>query len=49
LRIVEITGMDTQADGGTHVKNTREIGKIGILNLENKGAKNKRIYFTLRE
>ncbi|MFH1285954.1 MAG: alanyl-tRNA editing protein AlaXM, partial [Candidatus Micrarchaeota archaeon] len=47
LRIVEITGMDTQADGGTHVKNTREIGKIGILNLENKGAKNKRIYFTL--
>lgn len=47
LRIVEIPGIDTQADGGTHVKNTSEIGKIEILKLENKGAINKRIYFTL--
>ncbi len=48
LRIVEIPGADIQADGGTHVRNTSEIGKIEILKLENKGAANRRIYFTLK-
>lgn len=48
LRIVEIPGADIQADGGTHVKNTSEIGKIEILKLDNKGAANRRIYFTLK-
>ncbi len=48
LRIVEIPGADVQADGGTHVKNTSEIGKIELLKLENKGAANKRIYFVLK-
>lgn len=48
LRIVEIPGADIQADGGTHVKNTSEIGKIEILKLENKGAANRRIYFALK-
>ncbi|VVB98624.1 Alanyl-tRNA editing protein AlaX-M [uncultured archaeon] len=48
LRIVEIPGADIQADGGTHVKNTFEIGKIEILKLDNKGAANRRIYFTLK-
>jgi len=47
LRIVEIPGIDIQADGGTHVKNLREVGKIEILKLENKGKDNRRIYFTL--
>lgn len=47
LRIVEIPGVDIQADGGTHVRNTSEIGRIKILKLENKGMVNKRIYFTL--
>ncbi|MEM4254704.1 MAG: alanyl-tRNA editing protein [Candidatus Norongarragalinales archaeon] len=47
LRVVEIVGLDTQADGGVHVANTRECGKIEITRLENKGAKNKRIYFKL--
>jgi Ser-tRNA(Ala) deacylase AlaX len=47
LRIVEIPGIDTQADGGTHVKNLKEVGKIEILKLENKGKDNRRIYFTL--
>ena len=47
LRIVEIPGVDLQADGGTHVKNTREVGSIEITKLENKGAKNKRVYFKL--
>lgn len=47
LRIVEIGALDVQADGGVHVANTRECGKIEITKLENKGAKNKRIYFKL--
>ncbi|VVB57852.1 Alanyl-tRNA editing protein AlaX-M [Candidatus Anstonella stagnisolia] len=47
LRIVEIEGIDTQADGGTHVKNTSEIGKLELVKMENKGAQNRRIYFKL--
>lgn len=47
LRIVEIPGIDIQADGGTHVRNLKETGRIGILKLENKGSENRRIYFNL--
>jgi misacylated tRNA(Ala) deacylase len=47
LRIVKIGAVDEQADGGTHVKNTKEIGVISIVSLENKGKSNRRIYFTL--
>ncbi len=47
LRIVEIPGVDIQADAGTHVKNTKEIGKIEVVKLDNKGKNNKRIYFRL--
>ena len=47
LRIVEIGDVDTQADGGTHVKNTAEIGSIEIIKLDNKGKSNRRIYFRL--
>lgn len=49
LRIVEIEGIDIQADGGTHVKNTSEIGEIVILSFENKGKSNRRVYFTLKD
>ncbi len=49
LRIVEIEGVDIQADGGPHVRNTREVGKLEFLKLENKGRNNRRIYFTLSE
>jgi misacylated tRNA(Ala) deacylase len=48
LRIVEIPGIDIQADGGTHVRDLSEVGQIEILKLENKGKDNRRIYFTLR-
>ncbi|MCE4615091.1 MAG: alanyl-tRNA editing protein [Desulfurococcales archaeon] len=48
LRIVEIPGLDIQADGGPHVKNTREIGEIVFLRLKNKGRNNRRIYFKIR-
>ncbi len=47
LRIVEIESVDIQADGGPHVGNTKEIGKIVFLKLENKGKNNRRIHFTL--
>ena len=47
LRIVEIVGLDRQADGGTHVKNLKEIGKVELLKTENKGKNNRRIYFRL--
>jgi misacylated tRNA(Ala) deacylase len=45
LRIVEITGVDKQADGGTHVKNLKEVGHIRVLKTENKGKNNRRVYF----
>ncbi|UCC91809.1 MAG: alanyl-tRNA editing protein [Candidatus Aenigmatarchaeota archaeon] len=45
LRIVEIEGFDIQADGGTHVKSTKEIGKIEFIKAENKGKNNRRVYF----
>src|SRR3989344_944129 len=47
LRIVEIPDVDMQADGGTQVKNTSEIGKISLVSVENKGKSNRRMYFTL--
>ena len=48
LRIIEIPDVDTQADGGTHVRNTSEIGEIVLLSVENRGKNNRRIYYTLR-
>ncbi|MFA4908024.1 MAG: alanyl-tRNA editing protein [archaeon] len=47
FRIISIGEFDRQADGGTHVKNTREVGKLRITRHENKGANNRRIYFLL--
>jgi misacylated tRNA(Ala) deacylase len=47
LRIVQIGDVDTQADGGVHVRNTREIGKVQGLRAENKGKSNRRLYFTV--
>jgi misacylated tRNA(Ala) deacylase len=48
IRIVEIEGLDTQADGGTHVANTREVGGMEITGHKSKGRLNKRIEFVLR-
>ncbi len=47
IRIVEIEGLDTQADGGTHVANTREVGQMEITGHKSKGRQNKRIEFVL--
>ncbi|MBA2619453.1 MAG: alanyl-tRNA editing protein [Rubrobacter sp.] len=48
IRIVEIEDLDTQADGGTHVANTREVGEIEITAHRSKGRHNNRIEFVLR-
>ena len=47
VRTVEIVGLDLQADGGTHVHNTSEVGKIRVADYKSKGAINKRIYIEL--
>jgi len=44
VRTVEIVGLDLQADGGTHVRNTNEVGRIRVADYKSKGAINKRIY-----
>ena len=49
VRIVEIKGLDLQADGGTHVRNTSEIGKIRVIDYKSKGKINKRIYVELSD
>lgn len=49
VRIVEIEGVDAQADGGTHVANTEEVGAIRITNHKSKGRENKRVEFVLDE
>jgi len=43
VRTVNIVGLDLQADGGTHVDNTREVGRVTLLKTRSKGANNKRI------
>jgi misacylated tRNA(Ala) deacylase len=48
LRIVEIEGLDTQADGGTHVANTGEVGSLEVIGHKSKGRQNKRLEFVLR-
>ena len=43
IRVVDIVGLDKQADGGTHVKSTKEVGRLRVLKTENKAKGNKRI------
>ncbi|MCJ7701256.1 MAG: alanyl-tRNA editing protein [Anaerolineales bacterium] len=47
VRVVEIEGLDVQADGGTHVRNTSEVGQIRVADYKSKGKINKRIYVEL--
>ena len=47
IRTIEIVGLDLQADGGTHVANTREVGRIRVTGYESKGRINKRIRIAL--
>jgi misacylated tRNA(Ala) deacylase len=47
VRVVEIVGLDIQADGGTHVANTREVGQVRVVGHESKGRINKRLRIAL--
>ncbi|MGC2289649.1 MAG: alanyl-tRNA editing protein [Thermoplasmata archaeon] len=47
LRVIDIQGFDAQADGGTHVHSTAEVGPVTLQKIENKGARNKRLYLSL--
>src|SRR3989338_209176 len=47
LRIVEIEGFDIKACGGTHVANTKEVGRFEFIDAENKGKNNRRVYFRI--
>lgn len=47
VRTVEIVGLDLQADGGTHVANTSEVGRVRVVDYKSKGKINKRIYIEL--
>jgi misacylated tRNA(Ala) deacylase len=49
VRTIEIVGLDLQADGGTHVANTREVGRIRVTGYESKGRINKRIRMALTD
>ncbi len=43
IRIVDIVGLDQQADGGTHVASTRQIGRVSVVKVESKGKANRRV------
>ena len=49
IRTVEIVGLDLQADGGTHVANTREVGRLRVIDYKSKGRINKRIRIALED
>ncbi len=47
VRTIELVGLDLQADGGTHVHNTREVGRIRVVDYKSKGKINKRMYIEM--
>lgn len=49
LRLVDIVDFDVQADGGCHVARLKEIGRLALTKLENKGRANRRVYFVLED
>ncbi|MFZ0544417.1 MAG: alanyl-tRNA editing protein [Candidatus Promineifilaceae bacterium] len=49
VRTVELVGLDLQADGGTHVSNTHEVGRLRVVDYKSKGKINKRIYLEIED
>lgn len=49
VRTVEIVGLDLQADGGTHVRNTSEVGGLRVVDYKSKGKINKRLYLEVTD
>jgi misacylated tRNA(Ala) deacylase len=49
MRIVDIVGLDMQADGGTHVASTKQIGRVQVVKVDNKGRQNRRVRIRLAD
>ena len=49
IRVVDIVGLDKQADGGTHVRSTGQIGRFVVVKTESKGKGNKRLRIRLQD
>jgi misacylated tRNA(Ala) deacylase len=49
VRIVDIVGLDVQADGGTHVASTSQVGKVQVVKVESKGKANRRVRVRIAE
>ncbi|MGH3664094.1 MAG: alanyl-tRNA editing protein, partial [Micromonosporaceae bacterium] len=49
IRIIDINGLDVQADGGTHVATTSQVGKVTVVKVENKGRQNRRVRIRLAD
>ncbi|MEN9803162.1 MAG: hypothetical protein RIS41_9 [Actinomycetota bacterium] len=49
IRVVDIVGLDKQADGGTHVHSTRDVGRVKVVKIENKGKGNKRVRIEIHD
>ena len=49
VRLIEISGIDLQPCGGTHVRNTSEIGSVAVTKIENKGKQNRRVILAFAE
>lgn len=49
VRLLTIEGFDVQACGGTHLKNTSEVGTVKFIKFDNKGKNNRRVYYELAD
>ena len=49
VRLMEISGVDLQPCGGTHIRNTAEIGAVAVTKIENKGKQNRRVILAFAE
>ena len=49
VRLIEIAGIDLQPCGGTHIRNTAEIGPVAVMKIENKGKQNRRVMLAFAE
>jgi misacylated tRNA(Ala) deacylase len=47
IRVIDIVGLDVQADGGTHVASTRQVGRVEVVKVESKGRQNRRVRIRL--
>ncbi|MEU4693024.1 alanyl-tRNA editing protein [Actinoplanes sp. NPDC023714] len=49
IRVIDIVGLDVQADGGTHVASTKQVGRVEVVKVESKGRQNRRVRIRLTD